>query len=118
MRFLANENFPDPSIHILRGRGLDVRSIRTDAPGIPDLEVIAKAKAEDRIVLTFDKDYGELIFKHGMEHPPAVLFLRYRGADPTVAATLVLELVASGTTLDGRFTVIEEEGIRQRIYAA
>ncbi|MBK8950049.1 MAG: DUF5615 family PIN-like protein [Flavobacteriales bacterium] len=54
MRFLANENFPDPSIHLLRVAGHDARSIRTDAPGIADQQVIAMAQAEDRIILTFD----------------------------------------------------------------
>lgn len=58
MRFLANENFPDPSILLLRDAGHDVRSIRTDHPGISDQQVIAFAQAEDRIIITFDKDYG------------------------------------------------------------
>lgn len=116
MRFLANENFPDPSIVLLRAAGHDVRSIRTDHPGISDPRVIAFAQAESRIILTFDKDYGELIFKGGIEAPPAVLFLRYRGRDPKAAATLIQDALAASTVLEGRFTVIEEEGIRQRIY--
>jgi len=116
MRFLANENFPDPSIHALREAGHDVKSIRRDAPGISDQEVIAMAQAEGRIILTFDKDYGELIFKGGIDSPPAVLFLRYRGKDPQAAARLIRETLEAGTVLEGRFTVIEEEGIRQRIY--
>jgi len=116
MRFLANENFPDPSIVILREEGHDVRSIRTDHPGISDQQVIAIAQAEDRTILTFDKDYGELIFKDGIDNPPAVLFLRYRGRDPKAAATLVRDTLFAGTVLERRFTVIEEQGIRQRIY--
>lgn len=116
MRFLANENFPDPSIVLLRADGHDVRSIRAEYPGIADPQVIAIAQAEDRIILTFDKDYGELIFKDGLENPPAVLFLRYRGRDPKAAAALITEALLAGTVLEGRFTVIEEEGIRQRSY--
>jgi predicted nuclease of predicted toxin-antitoxin system len=116
MRFLANENFPDPSIVLLRADGHDVRSIREDHSGISDQQVIAFAQIEDRIILTFDKDYGELIFKDGIENPPAVLFLRYRGRDPKAAATLITEALVAGTVIQGRFTVIEEEGIRQRIY--
>ena len=116
MRFLANENFPDPSIVLLRADGHDVRSIRTEHPGISDPQVIALAQEEDRIILTFDKDYGELIFKDGIKDPPAVLFLRYRGRDPKAAAALITEAMFAGTLLEGRFTVIEEEGIRQRIY--
>lgn len=116
MRFLANENFPDPSIRALRDAGHDVKSIRTDAPSIADHQVIRMAQEEQRIILTFDKDYGELIFKGGVDSPPAVLFLRYRGKDPQAAARLIQETLAADTQLEGRFTVIEEEGIRQRMY--
>jgi predicted nuclease of predicted toxin-antitoxin system len=116
MRFLANENFPEPSIVLLRATGHDVRSIRTDAPGISDPHVIAMAQAEERIILTFDKDYGELIFKGGIGSPPAVLFLRYRGRDPKAAAALIQDALSVGTVFENRFTVIEEEGIRQRSY--
>ena len=116
MRFLANENFPDPSIHALSDAGHDLKSIRKEAPGIADHQVISMAQAEQRIILTFDKDYGELIFKGGIDSPPAVLFLRYRGKNPQAAARLFKETLAAETRLEGRFTVIEEEGIRQRIY--
>ncbi|MCC6540934.1 MAG: DUF5615 family PIN-like protein [Flavobacteriales bacterium] len=116
MRFLANENFPDPSITILRGEGHVVTSVRTDAPGISDPLVIAKAQARDLIILTFDKDYGELIFKEGVTDPPAVVFFRYRGVDPQAAAKLLLDAIAQNTALTNRFTVIEEDGIRQRLY--
>ena len=116
MRFLANENFPDPSIHLLREAGHDVMSIRLEAPGITDHQVITMAQAEHRIILTFDKDYGELIFKKGIESPPSVIFLRYRGRDPGSAARLIEDTLSAGTLLESRFTVIEEDGIRQRIY--
>jgi predicted nuclease of predicted toxin-antitoxin system len=116
MRFLANENFPAPSISILRGSGHDVSSIQERHPGVTDTEVIILAKAEARIILTFDKDYGEIIFKHGYQDPPAVVFLRYRGNDPSMAAQFVLDLIANGDDLTGAFTVIERDGIRQRRY--
>lgn len=45
-----------------------------------------------------------------------MLFLRYRGRDPKAAAALIQDAIATGTVLEGRFTVIEEDGIRQRIY--
>lgn len=45
-----------------------------------------------------------------------MLFLRYRGRDPKAAAALIHDALKAGTILEGRFTVIEEEGIRQRIY--
>ena len=45
-----------------------------------------------------------------------MLFLRDRGRDPKAAAALINEALLVGTVLEGHFTVIEEVGIRQRIY--
>ena len=59
MRFQANENFPANAVEALRHQGHDVTWIRTDAPGISDAEVLTRAQSDDRILLTFDKDFGE-----------------------------------------------------------
>ena len=64
MNFLANENFPRPSTIILRENGLSVKSIQEDFPGISDEEVIEIASKSNLIILTFDSDYGEIIFKY------------------------------------------------------
>ena len=82
MRFLANENFPFPSIRLLRESNFYVSSICEDRPGITDSEVIQIAIKEQLIILTFDKDYGELIFRSGVINPPAVVFFRYKGLSP------------------------------------
>ncbi|WP_287661640.1 DUF5615 family PIN-like protein [Microcystis sp. M049S2] len=63
MRFLANENFPLDAVEALRQNGHDVLWIRVESPGISDREVLSRAQAENRILLTFDKDFGELAFR-------------------------------------------------------
>jgi len=67
MQFLADENFPHPSIILLRHAGYIVSSVSELYPGISDAEVILKSKQDNLIILTFDKDYGEIIFKHGQD---------------------------------------------------
>ena len=62
--FLANENFPLPGINLLRKQGYTVISIQEESPSISDIEVIEIAIARNLIILTFDKDYGELIFRY------------------------------------------------------
>ncbi len=62
MRFLANENFPFDAVDALRKSGHDVVWIRTESPGASDQSVLAMAKSEARILITFDKDSGELAF--------------------------------------------------------
>jgi predicted nuclease of predicted toxin-antitoxin system len=66
MRILANENFPRQAVEALRSRGHDVFWARTECPGTPDSQVIRRAASEGRILITFDKDFGELAFQQGL----------------------------------------------------
>ncbi len=100
MRFLANENFPFPSMKILRKLGFEVTSIAEDNFGISDEEVLQIAVNEQLIILTFDRDYGELIFKYKMQPPPAVVYFRLKGDN--------------GLIIENHFSVIDEQGTRQR----
>lgn len=120
MRFLADENFPLPSVLRLRDAGYDVA---TTVPGTPDSSVLERAQAEGRLVITFDRDFGELIFYRGPGvisyggtiASPGVIFLRFVPSDPTEpAAILERVLAAPSVTLDGYFTVVERDHVRQR----
>jgi len=62
MRWLANENFPSASVAHLQAAGEDVAEVVEDARAIADTEVLEWARREQRIILTFDRDYGELIY--------------------------------------------------------
>lgn len=115
MIFLANENFPYPSIRLLRQNGFEVLSIGENFGGIPDKQVLQKAVLEKRIILTFDKDYGELIFRYKMEPPPAVVYFRSKGSHPSHSGQILLEIIQSKVfDLGGYFTVTDENGVRQR----
>ncbi len=117
MQFLANENFPIPSVKLLREAGYDVKSIAQDFQGISDPEVIQIAQKENRIILTFDKDYGELLFKNTTIKPPAVVFFRFKGMEPVYAGSLLKSVLESQNfELNNCFTVIDENNIRQRKY--
>ena len=115
--FLANENFPRPSTIILRKNGFIITSIQEDYAGIADPEVMQIASDLDLIILTFDGDYGELIFKYAKDNPPAVVFFREKGNNPEFAASSLISVLANpGIVLSGAFTVIEANNIRQRFY--
>lgn len=115
--FLANENFPRPSIILLRENGYIVKSIQEDYSGIDDVVVIKMAQEQNLIILTFDRDYGELIFKYAKDNPPSVVFFREKGSHPAFAASSLLTLlIGQKIFLAGAFTVIESDNIRQRFY--
>jgi predicted nuclease of predicted toxin-antitoxin system len=65
MRILADENFPGIAVNELRKRGHNVVWVRTAKPGIGDLAILEWAQTEDRLLVTLDKDFGELAIALG-----------------------------------------------------
>lgn len=115
MRWLANENMPLASIRRLRAAGHDVAAVIEDAPGSADTEVLARAVREDRIILTFDRDYGELIYRQQLPPPPGVVYFRLPPGSPEEPAQRVFQLLAiAGLILTGKFTIVEPGPVRQR----
>lgn len=115
MVFLANENFPMPSIKILRQHDYKVISIAEQYSGISDEEVLNKAVENGWLILTFDSDYGALIFQYQLATPPAIIYFRNKGNSPTWAGETFLNLLEdSDIQFENYFTVIEKDGIRQR----
>ena len=114
MKFLANENIPLASIVRLQNEGFDVVSVSTNFPSVKDEAVILFASMENRIIITFDRDYGELIFKHNLIHSAGVIYLRIQNFQPEEPAELLMNLFKSDINFEGYFTVISENNIRQR----
>lgn len=97
--------------------GYDIRSIGDDFSGIMDEEVVQLALDENRTILTFDSDYGELIFKHGYKPSAGVIYLRWEGFKPEDPGNILVELFKSGKIdFSGMLTVISKNSIRQRGY--
>ena len=117
MRLLANENFPLTSVKILEKAGYDIIYAGLDFIGILDNEVIDIAIKEERIIITFDRDYGELIFKKGYRPKAGVIFLRWNGFLPDEPGKYLIELFnTKEIKYNSRLTVITEKNIRQRRY--
>jgi predicted nuclease of predicted toxin-antitoxin system len=116
VKFLANENFPAPSIRLLRDSHLDVLAIAEIYPGITDEEAMNISIKEGRTIITHDSDYGELIFKYGYKPNAGVIYFRVYHFEPEEPAKLLLELLRTDTSFTQMLTVIGEDTIRQRAY--
>ena len=115
MDFLANENFPLVSIQLLRKVGHNVRSVAEDMPGSKDREVLRYASESKLVILTFDRDYGDLIYRHTMSASAGVVYFRFAPASPEEPAEMLSTIIEKGQpALSGRFTVVERGRIRQR----
>jgi hypothetical protein len=114
MRFLANENFPGAAVLALRASGHDVTWIRTDAPGSKDEDVLAMAVRENRILITFDKDFGELAWRMGLPATSGVILFRIPMPAPAGAGMKLAARIEERDDWPGHFTVIEPWRIRMR----
>jgi predicted nuclease of predicted toxin-antitoxin system len=112
-RYLADESFPGGGVRSLRSLGFDVLYIAELAPGIADVDVAAEAERRDAVLLTFDRDFGELTFRHRVAVPGVVLF-RLGQQPPWVVTAFLETFFASGRTLRGNFTVASIGHVRQR----
>jgi len=93
MRFLANENFPGDAVAALRAAGHDVAWVRTDDPGGSDRDILAWAVREDRVLLTFDKDFGELAWGAGLPAACGVILFRLPMPRPAAAGQTLADIV-------------------------
>ena len=117
MKLLANENFPLASVKYLLKKGFDIKAIGIDNPSITDKDVMEIAIAEARTILTFDRDYGELIFKHNFKPQMGVIYLRLDEYDSSEPGKIVEELVSkSEFDFSRKLTVVAKESVRQRKY--
>jgi predicted nuclease of predicted toxin-antitoxin system len=114
VRWLADECIDTGSISHLRAAGHDVLYVAELAPSVSDAEVMARARIEQRILLTEDKDFGDLVFRRGLPVPGIVL-LRI---NPALHTLKRLRLDAAidrfGDDLFGRYVIIEGARIRAR----
>jgi predicted nuclease of predicted toxin-antitoxin system len=114
MLFLADENFPRLAVLALRNAGYDTKWVKTEVPGIPDEEVMMYAYQEKRILLTFDKDFGELVFKKGKKENCGIILFRIPTHSPEEAAQMVVSTIKSRTDWEEHFSVVKKDHIRIR----
>jgi predicted nuclease of predicted toxin-antitoxin system len=112
MNFLADESCAAPVVHALRQAGHDVLAIAEIAAGATDEQVLAQAVREERVLLTEDLDFGNLVFAQGISAAGVVL-LRFRAATRRNKPTAVVEAVSRlGPRLRNAFVVVEPGRVR------
>lgn len=114
MLLLADENFPLASYKFLKEKGYDIKHVSESDRGITDEEVVKLSVDEQRVIATFDSDFGELIFKHSYK-PIGVIYFRWREFRPLEPGEYLHKLLEEGIVkFSGYLTVIDEQQIRQR----
>ena len=118
MRFLADAGIARRIVEWLRTESHDAAYLQElGLQRLPDRDVFAKASAEQRIVLTFDLDFGELV---ALSAPPAasvILFRLHDTSTPHVIERLEAVLKVSGPQLELGGIVVVVEETRHRVRA-
>jgi predicted nuclease of predicted toxin-antitoxin system len=112
MKFLADECCDTAMILHLREEGHDVVSIQEEAPGIPDSEILLDAYNQKRILITEDKDFGELVYR--LKKPAfGVILLRFHPLEKELKTARLCELAEKyKDKLKGNFLVVGPDKIR------
>ena len=112
MKFLADEGCDFSVVRALRSAEYDVSSVSELSPHAEDADVIELALREKRILVTEDKDFGQLVYAHS-KRTLGVIFLRYPVAARKRLSREVVKLVKErGETLVGCFVVVQPGRIR------
>jgi predicted nuclease of predicted toxin-antitoxin system len=114
VRWLADECIAASLVAFLRDAGHDVLYIAEAAAGLSDPDVIVLALQEKRLLLTEDKDFGDLVFRRERAVPGLVLIRIDTDNSRLKATRLAAAIDRYGEGLFGRYMVIEEGRFRSR----
>ena len=115
MRLLVDENIPRLAVEFICSRGHDAIWVGKVAPGIRDREVLSFATAQKRTLITFDTDFGELVFRLGIGAPFGVILFRLPPDSPLGIAQSIVRALESQQDWMNRFSVVDENRVRMRL---
>ena len=113
-RILADECVHLPIVEALQAAGYDVLLVRDICPGCKDDEVLRLANEQGRILLTRDKDFGELAIRFRKKVPGIVRYNLLGMSLEQQEEYLVAALRSAPAPLTGHITTVEPGQIRQR----
>ncbi|MEI6026501.1 MAG: DUF5615 family PIN-like protein [Betaproteobacteria bacterium] len=112
MRLLFDENLSARGAREVAEAGHDVASIATLAPSLDDRGVLALAREAQRVLVTFDSDFGDLVFRFGVPPPIGIVYLRMHPIDVSLVATWILRALEDWS--DNAMVVVSQDVVRKR----
>ena len=114
MQFVADENVPRQVLDRLRLEGYDVAPVTGPLSGISDREVLKVAESQRRILITADRDFGELLVRHQLRASGVVVFQLERLSNAAKADRIVEVIAVHADRLAGHLVVVEPARTRIR----
>ncbi|BCA60441.1 DUF5615 family PIN-like protein [Sphingomonas sp. HMP6] len=117
MELLADENQHPTVVARLRQAGYRVEYVRDSSPGAQDKQILARPDIGSVIFLTYDRDFGDLVFNRGLQPPLAIMYTRLNRAKPEHIADRILALLEAGVAT-GHMITITKDGERLKPFPA
>lgn len=116
MKFLADENVPQELIDVLLQNHIDILSVRPTHSGISDEEVVILSNTEKRTIISFDKDFGKLIFQKGIKPKEGIILIRDNPVNPKLIAETLIKFFeqALAEHFKNSIIVIEKVFLKRR----
>jgi predicted nuclease of predicted toxin-antitoxin system len=114
LTLMVDENFPAPATALLRQAGHRIMAVSELSAGVSDEAVLQLAITHHAWLVTFDLDFGELVFQRGMQAPRALVLLRETRFNPAEIAAVVAGMIAQLNTYDNKFVTWSRERVRVR----
>jgi len=112
LRFIVDECTGPHAAAWLREKGFEVLSIYDQMQGIKDIEILRIAQKDNWIIITNDKDFGEMIFKNGLKHH-GIILLRLANERSQNKIHILGELLKNHLNdISGNFVVVTENNVR------
>jgi predicted nuclease of predicted toxin-antitoxin system len=115
LKFLADENVHPLIVRSLRALGHQLEWIKETSPGARDEDILSRKDIADLVLITLDRDFGELIFQQGFPAPRAILYSRLSRAEPQTVVDRLAALVEQGFA-DHHITTLTAPGERVKAF--
>jgi predicted nuclease of predicted toxin-antitoxin system len=114
MKFVADENVDLPILARLRNSGHEVYAVAEMSAGVSDAEVLKQANQQGVVLLTGDKDFGELVYRD-KKYTCGIVLIRLAGLGNDEKAEIVANVIRDhARELENAFTVISRRTLRIR----
>ena len=114
LKFLVDVGVGKKVEEYLLGKSYDTKAVRSIDQRMPDQEIIRLAALENRIVITMDKDFGELVYHSGMDHC-GILLLRLEDASGSEKRQVIDEILTKhADNIKNNFCVYQNKKFRFR----
>lgn len=113
MRLLCDANIGSTVARALAAEGHDVVRAAHLGARVPDGQVLAAAVAEQRVLITCDSAFGDLVFHRGHRPPPSIIFVRFEPEDVRDIAPRILAVLETERLMN-HMIVIDDRQVRRR----